>query len=489
MAPRLDRIVTVAEPARMPPVLRRAVAVVMLGATLPFLDSTIVNIALHSLAVGLHAPLVQVQWVVTGYLLALAAVIPITGWAARRLGTTRLYLAALACFTAGSALCAVSANTDMLIAARVVQGAGGGAILPVGTMIWAAQASKAQMARVMALIGIPIVAAPMLGPTIGGLLIAGAGWQAIFAINVPIGIAGLVLAVRLLPKAPGGDAGPLDLPGVVLAAAGTVGVTYGLARIGNHAGVDTTTLLTVAVGLACLTGFAVRAVRARRPLLDVRLYASQVFTAAAISSFSLGAAMFGGMILLPLYFQIVRGDNVILAGLLLIPSGVGALLANRATAVLTDRYGSGVTAMTGGLIGTASTVPLIYLGASTPYAWLAVVMVFRGVGVGLALVPVMTAAYRALPAGKIADATPQLNVVQRVGGAIGTAVLTVVLVRAGLHVAGSPAAAAAAFGTAFVWVLALTAVATAPTLWLVRAERTAGRREHPAPIPSDKEDP
>lgn len=467
--------------ATMPPELRRTVAVVMLGATLPFVDSTIVNVALHSLSAGLHAPLVRVQWVVTGYLLALAAVIPVTGWAARRMGPSRLYLLALACFTAGSALCMVSADLGMLVAARVLQGAGGGAILPVGTMIWAAQAGKARMARVMALIGVPIVAAPMLGPTLGGLLIAAAGWRAVFAVNVPVGVAGIVLAARLLPRTRGGRAGPLDLPGAVLAAAGTTGVTYGLVLIGGDARVTTAVLPALAIGLACLAGFVVRAARVRRPLLDVRLYTNRVFTAAAISSCGLGAAMFGGMILLPLYFQVVRGDSVIRTGMLLIPSGVGALLANRATAPLTDRFGSGVTALTGGLIGMAATVPLVFLGAHTSYPWLAVAMAGRGVGTGLALVPAMTAAYRALPAGKIADATPQLNIVQRVGGAVGTAALAVVLARAGPYSAGTPVAAAAAFGTAFAWVLALTAVATAPTLWLIAAERTARRRERCAP--------
>ncbi len=180
-----------------PPALRRSIGVIMIGSALSFLDSTIVNVALHSLSVTLHASLAQVQWVVTGYLLALAAVIPVTGWAARRFGPSRLYLAALATFTIGSALCALSRSAGMLIACRALQGAGGGAILPAGTIIWTSQAGKGQMARVMSLIGIPVVLAPMLGPTLGGLLIQGLGWQAIFWLNVPLGAAGLILGARL----------------------------------------------------------------------------------------------------------------------------------------------------------------------------------------------------------------------------------------------------------------------------------------------------
>lgn len=379
-----------------PPALRRSIAVIMIGSALSFLDSTIVNVALRSLSVSLHAPLAQVQWVVTGYLLALAAVIPVTGWAARRAGPSRLYLAALAVFTIGSALCALSRSAGMLIACRVLQGAGGGAILPAGTIIWTGQAGKAQMARVMSLIGVPVVLAPMLGPTLGGLLVQGLGWQAIFWLNVPLGVTGIILGARLLPRTGGADAGPP-------------------------------------------------------------------------------------------YFQVVRGQDVIATGLLLAPSGVGALLANRLAAPMTDRLGAGATALAGGLVSLVSTVPFVFLGARTSYLLLCLVMVIRGAGTGLSLMPAMTAAYRALPPTKIADATPQLNVLQRVGGSIGTATFTVILTRQLAH-AASPAAAAGAFGTTFTWVLAITAIATAPALLLTRAERHE-RTMPPATSPPATEEP
>ena len=167
------------------PASRRLVGLVMIGASLTFLDSTVVNVALHTLTSDLHARLATSQWVVTSYLLALAAVIPVTGWATRRIGAAPPYVAALAVFTDGSALCACSPKVEMLIAWRALQGAGGGAILPVGTVIWTSQASKAQMARVMSLIGVPIVLAPMLGPTIGGLLVQGVGWRSIFWLKSP----------------------------------------------------------------------------------------------------------------------------------------------------------------------------------------------------------------------------------------------------------------------------------------------------------------
>ena len=445
--------------------------VVMIGATLSFLDTTIVNVALRTLSVDLHAGLGTVQWVVTAYLLALAAVIPVTGWAARRFGAARLYVAALAVFTVGSVLCACSQSVGMLIASRAVQGIGGGAIMPVGTMIWTAQSSKAQMGRVMGLIAVPVILAPTLGPTIGGLLIQFLDWRAIFWLNVPFGVAGVVLALRLLPQEKGGDAGRLDVTGLILACVGIVGITYGLAEFGAAAGLDMAAIVALLAGLVALVGFVVHALRAKRPLLDLGLYGSRAFTAASVATFALGAANYGGMILMPLYFQTVRGEDVILAGLLVAPTGLGALLA----APLIDRHGAGITAFAGAAILAVSTIPFVFLTPTTPYTLLCFLMVVRGVGFGLSIIPAMTAAYQALPPDKIPDATPQLNVLQRVGGAIGTAVLTVILDDQLRHHA-TPAAQASGFGTTFLWVLAITIAATVPTILLARIEHQARRR-------------
>ncbi|HEY0185965.1 MAG TPA: MDR family MFS transporter [Cellulomonas sp.] len=430
------------EPAREPfsPALRRAIGVVMIGASLSFLDTTIVNVAAHSLAVDLHAGLSAVQRVVTACLLALAAVIPVTGWAARRFGAPRLYVVALAVFTLGSVLCACSPNLGTPVVARALQGVGGGAIMPVGTIIWTAQATKCQMGTVIALLALPIIVAPALGPVLGGLLIQGIGWQAIFWLNVPFGVLGIVLARRLLPREAGRDAGLFDAFGLVLA------------------------------------GFVRHALRVPRPMLDLRLYTSREFTAASVATFALGAANYGGMILMPLYLQTVRGEDVVVAGLLVAPTALGALIA----APFTDRYGAGFTSFAGAVVLAVGTVPFLLLTAGTSYRLLCGVMVVRGIGFGLSTIPAMTAAYQALRPEQIPDATPQLNVLQRVGGAIGTAVLTVVL-SGRLSGAGTAAAQAAGFARTFWWVLGITVVAAVPTLLLAGTERRARRRAGATP--------
>jgi hypothetical protein len=200
-----------------------------------------------------------------------------------------------------------------------------------------------------------------------------------------------------------------------------VGITYGLAELGVAAGLGTAAVVALLVGLVALVGFVAHALRARRPLLDLWLYANRAFTAASVAQLALGAANFGGMILMPLYLQSVRGEGVIIAGLLVAPTGLGALLA----APFMDRYGAGITSFVGAATLVVATIPFIFLTATTPYLLLCVVMVIRGVGFGLSIIPAMTAAYQALPPNKIPDATPQLKILQRVGGAIGTTVLTV----------------------------------------------------------------
>ena len=306
--------------------MRRVAIVVILGAIMSVLDTTIVNVALHDLSIDLHSSLGGIQWVVTGYLLSLAAVIPVTGWAVRRYSARRLYLIALVVFTVGSALCALAANSGELIAFRVLQGVGGGMLTPIGQMILVKAAGPRNLPKVMSLIGIPIVLAPVFGPTLGGLLLQSVGWQWIFMINVPVGALALTMAWRLLPHDSAGtdQAGRLDVVGLGLAATGVVGLTYGLSESATAGTLVSSSVLVPALGgLALLGLFVARSLRIERPLLDLNLFANPAFRAASIVTFCLGAALFGGMILMPLYFQTIRGEDAIMTGLLLIPQGIG----------------------------------------------------------------------------------------------------------------------------------------------------------------------
>jgi EmrB/QacA subfamily drug resistance transporter len=469
-----------ADTPRIEPHVWRIAIVVILGAIMSVLDTTIVNVALDDLSKDLHSSLDSIQWVVTGYLLALAAVIPVTGWAARRFGSRRLYLIALVAFTAGSALCGLAWSPGSLVAFRVLQGIGGGMLMPIGQMILVKAAGPRNLPRVMAAIGVPIILAPVFGPTLGGLLLEHAGWQWIFLVNVPVGAIALVTALRLLPHDAREEAGTLDAIGLALVASGLVGVTYGLANSGSAGSLtDLSVLGPVVAGVALITAFVLRALRIPAPLLDVRLYKDKAFAAASLTTFCLGAALFGAMILMPLYFQTVRGEDAVTTGLLLMPQGIGAAIAMRMSAIATERLGGGMTALLGGMVTVVATIPFVLIAGGTSYWLIGAAMVFRGFGIGMSMMPAMTAAFAVLRPDQINHATPQLNVLQRVGGSVGTAILSVVLSDhlqgAALAAGGHPSAdaMAGAFGTTYWWVLGVTAFALLPTALLALVERSS----------------
>jgi len=462
---------------RIDPAVWRIATVVILGSMMSILDTTIVNVALESLSRDLHTPLNNVQWVVTAYLLSLAAVIPVSAWAARRIGPKRLYLLSIVLFTLGSVLCGVANSVAELIAFRVVQGVGGGMIMPVGQMIIIRAAGARNLARVMGAIGVPVVMGPVLGPTIGGLLLDNVGWRWIFFVNVPIGIVAVIAGLRKLPFDTPEDAGKFDLTGLALLATGLVGLTYGLAEIGSTTSSDTThVVLPLAVGVVLVTAFVLRARRIERPLLDVRLYANKAFGAASVTMFCFGAALFGGMILMPLYFQTVRHEDALYTGLLLAPRGIGAAVGSWVSGRATDRLGSGIAAAIGGGITLVSTLPFVAIGGRTSYVFITVIMLVSGFGLGLATTPAMTAAFRALRPDQINDATPQLNILMRVGGSIGVAILTVELQHHLIRAGHSISCQASAYGYTFWWVVGAIAVAVLPTAVLIYVDRQAARR-------------
>jgi EmrB/QacA subfamily drug resistance transporter len=447
--------------------------VVILGSAMTILDTTIVNVALATLGHKLHATVDQIQWVVTGYMLALAAAIPVTGWAGRRFGAKQVYLVSVVLFTLGSALCGLASTTTQLIVFRVLQGVGGGMVMPIGMQMMAEAAGPKRMGRVMSIIAVPMMLAPILGPTLGGVIIQNISWRWIFYVNVPIGVIAVIAALRTLPWVKPGEAGRLDFRGLVLMSGGAALLTYGLAEIGSTGSFTSPKVVMPLLGGLALIGlFAASALRVPRPLLDVRLYRRPTFSSASIAMFALAAALFGGMILLPLYWQEVRHESVISAGLLMAPQGLGAAISMPVAGKLSDRYGGGPVALVGILITALLTIPFGLIGARTSIVWLSIAMAIRGTGIGFGMMPAMTAAFASLERSELSDATPQLNVLQRIGGSIGTAILAVVLQRA-LVGAHTPAAAAAAYGTAF-WVSAvMAAVAIVPCVILVRAERAA----------------
>jgi EmrB/QacA subfamily drug resistance transporter len=445
--------------------------VVIVGMIMSILDTTIVNVALDTLGRDLHSPISQVQWVVTGYLLALAAVMPATGWMARRFGAKRVYLVSLVLFTLGSVACGLSNSLLSLVVFRVLQGIGGGMIMPLAQLIMAQVAGPKRMGRVMGVVSMPAMLAPILGPVVGGVILQNLHWSWIFFVNAPIGAVALYLGWRMLPDTDSGEAGPLDRLGLALLPAGAALTIFGVSELGSGAGLGSPEVLLPLIAGVVLSGaFCVHALHIERPLLDVRLYANKVFAGASLTTFGLGAALFGAMILVPLYYQNVRHLSVIDTGLLNGPQGIGALIAMPIAGRLTERYGGGRIAIVGVSLLAITTVPLALIDQHTSFVTISAVLFVRGISIGMGFMPAMTAAFAAMRPDQLSDATPQINVVMRLGSAVGVAILAVVLQRGsvGVHTTSQ---LATAFAHTYWWAFGIALLSLLPCLILLRAER------------------
>ena len=456
-------------------------AVVIVGMFMAVLDTTIVNVALETLARDLNSPLSTIQWVSSGYLLSLAVVIPLAGWATERFGSKRVWMVSIAIFGVSSALCGLAWSDSSLIFFRVLQGLGGGMIMPVGISLLAQSAGPQRMGRVMSVVGVPILLGPILGPVIGGAIVSGASWRWIFYVNVPIAVIALVLAARLLGADTGrADSGRLDWRGFLLLAPGLVGIVFGLSETETQGGITHPVAFgPIVAGLALVSDFAIYSYRSPRPLIDVRLFGSRSFSAASATTFFVAAALFASFLVLPLYYQVARGASPLDTGLLMAPQGVGAALALPIAGRLVDRIGAGPVVVFGTVVMTLGTLPFAFVGAHTSDPLLLSALVVRGIGLGSAMQPAIAGALEVLSSAQVPRATGALNVIQRTGGALGAALLAVVLehqlalassgspsgagaLQSAAGVAGGDPGLATAFANTFWWAIGLSVLAIVP---------------------------
>lgn len=463
---------TAAPPAddRLDPALLKLALVVLLGAVVAQLDATIVSVAIDTLGRELHASVSSIQWVTTGYLLALALMLPVSGWAVPRFGAKPVWLFALSAFLLGSILCGLAWDTGSLVAFRVVQGVGGGILVPTMQTIIAQAAGPKRMGKLMGVIAIPVALAPVLGPVIGGLIVGNASWRWVFYVNVPICAAAIVLAWRVMPRSTPRPAQRLDVLGLALLSPGLAAFVYACSRAGDHGGFGSAEVLAwLAAGVVLIALFAAHALRTRHePLVDLRLFRSRAFTGSSTLMFLFGGSLFGAMFLLPLYFQQARDASALHAGLLLAPQGLGLMIALLVTHGIVARLGARWTVLGGIALSALGTVAYALVGPDTSQVLLGASLVVRGVGLGSALVPVLTAGYHGLGQEDIPRATTAVRIFQQVGGSLGTAILAVVLQHA---LVANPGNVSGAFGDAFTWTLGLTAIAALPALLLPGRER------------------
>lgn len=447
-------------------------AVMAAGTFAAALDATIVSLALNSIRAEFDAPLDNIQWIITGYLLGIATVIPVTGWAVDRFGARTMWLTAMGLFLGASLLCGIAWSAPALIASRVLQGFGGGMIVPIAQAVLARAAGPARVGRIMALVTIPTQFASVIGPTLGGVLVQASSWRWIFYLNLPICLVAGVLAARLLPRDEPQREARLDLTGLLLLSPGLALLVFGLSRVTEGGGV----LVPAAAGAVLLAAYAVHALRTpHTPVIDLRLFGTRWFRTLSGLMVVYGAFFFGAVYLFPLYFQQARGHSALQAGMDVAPHGIGMLLVLFLGGKLADKLGPRPAMLAGLGLMAAGTLVYTQLPADPPVWVLWAALAVRGAGVGLCVGPLMAAVFQGgLPKTAIPRASTAVNILQRVGGSFGTALFAVVLQS---QAAGHHEATPADFGHTFWWVSGLIVAALVLTWTLPRGHPAGASAE------------
>jgi EmrB/QacA subfamily drug resistance transporter len=436
------------------------------GPLMSGLDSTMVNVSLDTIGHVFGVSLGTIQWVTSGYLLALALALPLSGWLIDRIGARRIFLGCFLGFIISSMLSGLAGSVTALIACRVLQGIAGGLLAPMMQMMMARHAGR-HMARVIGVAAMPVMVGQMLGPSIGGLILTYLDWRWIFFVNVPVGLVAIAFAWRVLHRDETTTARRLDLLGFAMISPGLALLLQGLVSLAHG---TSEAPYSLAASLVLLGGFGWHAMRhPTTALIDLRLFRGQTFRAAATTQFLSNAINFGGQLLMPLYFLKVRDLPPSLTGLLLMPMGLGVFFALPIMGRLSERFGARAISGTGAALSLIGTLPFALAGADTPAELLCAALLVRGFGGGSITIPSAAAAYASVPRESLGHATTAINICQRFGGPTGTTGLAIALQFALIRYD----APAPAYATAF-WVLAGMAAAG-----LLAASRLPGRIARP----------
>lgn len=387
---------------------------------LDVLDSTIVNVALVRISADLHSD--AVEWIVLGYIISLAVWIPAAGWLGDRIGTKRTFLFALGVFTIGSGMCAMAQSVPQLIAFRVLQGVGGGMLTPVGIAMLFRAFPPVERAKAAAVVMVPMLAAPALGPIVGGFLVTHADWRWIFLMNLPIGIPAFIFGLRHLQEHREETAGAFDLPGFLLAGAGLASFVFALSEGPRSGWTSPLVVGTAAAGVAMLSVMVVVELSRREPMLDLRLLSNRLFRQCNIVGLASGASFIGVIFLMPQYLQLVRGQDAFHSGLTTFPQAIGVMMSSQLAARLYPRVGPR-RMISSGMFGSALVIVLFTTLTETSDLWAIRGMLFlRGLTMGLAFVPMQAASYATIRPEDNGRASSLFSTQRQIAASLGVAI-------------------------------------------------------------------
>lgn len=401
--------------------------VILLGAFVSLLNQTLMNVALPSIMTDLNIGESTAQWITTGFMLVNGVLIPITAFLMEKFSTRQLFITAITLFTIGTLICGIAPDFFTLMTGRVIQAIGAGIIMPLLTTVVLALFPVEKRGGAMGLIGIAMIFAPAVGPTLSGFIVENYTWRVLFYTILPIAIIDIIIAAIFLRNVTERKSPKIDVVAVILSTVGFGGILYGSSTAGSHGWTSAEVLVTIIVGFVSLALFVIRELRSDRPMLDFRVFKSGIFSLTTVINVALTVAMFAPMLLIPLYLQNVLDISPLHSGLMLMPGAIVMGIMSPITGKAFDKIGARPLAIFGLAITTVTTYMLTQLTDHTSYGYLIGVYTVRMFGMSMIMMPIMTAGLNQLPPRLHPHGTAMVNTVRSVAGAIGTAVLVTLM--------------------------------------------------------------
>ncbi|MGG1880476.1 DHA2 family efflux MFS transporter permease subunit [Paenibacillus cisolokensis] len=403
------------------------IAALMIGAFVAILNQTLMNVALPSIMTSLDIKPTIAQWLTTGFMLVNGVLIPVTAFLIARFSTRQLFITAMSVFSLGTLICAISPNFGFLLTGRLVQAAGAGIIMPLMTVVFLNIFPVENRGKAMGMMGIAMIFAPAIGPTLSGYIVEHSTWRVLFYMILPFSIIATLIGVFFLKNVTEVSRPKLDTLSIILSTIGFGGLLYGFSDAGNNGWSSTTVIATLTAGVIGLVLFVWRQMTVKVPMLEFRIFKYNMFTLTTLINVIVTMAMFAGMILLPIYLQQIQGFTPVESGLLMLPGAILMGIMSPITGAIFDKVGAKWLAVAGLLITAITTWEFSNLTETLSYGHIMMIYTARMFGMSLLMMPIQTAGLNALPQSMNAHGTAMSNTLRMVSGSIGTAILVTIM--------------------------------------------------------------